>query len=229
MAEVQYGELGDTLYFHFAANDTAGSAGDGASAASDVRLCGAAAGAAPVHSPSPTLLSHANYPAGCYEIEVQATAGNGYATNSTYAVFSTLAIDAQNPVGYVGKFSLGKLQTAADLGFFETTVASVTSQSIIVLTDGSTADDAYNMRLIQIQDASDGRFMDVVKPSDYTGSTKTLTLSTPTSTFSVAAGDTVRIYKDFHPELVVTLADLRKILGSALGGAGSVGNPWGPA
>ena len=100
----QYGALNDVFYFWFAGNDTSGSGGDGASPASDVRLAGAAADAAPVYSPTPALLSHANYPAGAYEIAITASAANGFATGNTYAVFCTLAIDSQKPTGCVGSF-----------------------------------------------------------------------------------------------------------------------------
>ena len=99
-------EIEDTLYFWFAANDTGGSAGDGASAAADVRLAGAAADAAPVLSPTPTLLSSASYPDGCYEVAVEATTANGFAAGNDYAVFCTLAIDSQNPAGIIGEFRL---------------------------------------------------------------------------------------------------------------------------
>jgi len=100
----QYTAIDDTVYFWFAGNDTSGSGGDGASPAADVRLAGAAADAIPTYSPTPVLLSHANYPAGAYEIAIAATAGNGFATGNTYAVFCTLAIDSQNPTGFVGSF-----------------------------------------------------------------------------------------------------------------------------
>ena len=107
----QYAALGDTVYFWFAANNTSGSGGDGASPAADVRLAGAAADAAPVYSPTPVLLSHVNYPAGAYEIAIAATAGNGFATNNVYAVFSTLTIDSQNPTGFVGSFDLKPVES----------------------------------------------------------------------------------------------------------------------
>ncbi|MCK4498897.1 hypothetical protein KAU11_00190 [Candidatus Babeliales bacterium] len=123
----QYATLEDTVYFWFAANDTSGSGGDGASPAADVRLAGAAVDAIPVLSPTPVLLTHVNYPAGCYEVAVAATAGNGFAANNTYAVFCTLAIDAQNPTGFIGGFDLkpvianakqlgGTNQTGRDIG-----------------------------------------------------------------------------------------------------------------
>jgi hypothetical protein len=123
----QYGTLEDTIYFWVAANDTSGSGGDGASPVADVRLAGAAVDAIPILSPTPTLLTHANYPAGCYELAVAATAANGFAANNTYAVFCTLAIDSQNPTGFVGSFDLkpilanakqlgGTNQTGRDIG-----------------------------------------------------------------------------------------------------------------
>jgi len=112
----QHAALESTVYFWFAANDTSGSGDDGATAAADVRLAGGGASDAPVLSPSPALLSHANYPAGCYEVAVAATTGNGFAANSTYAVFCTLAVDGQNPTGFIGSFTLTAMATAAALG-----------------------------------------------------------------------------------------------------------------
>jgi len=102
----QFAALDDTVYLWFAANDTSGSGGDGATPAAHVRLAGAAADAAPVYSPTPALLSHASYPAGAYEIAIVASAANGFATGNTYAIFCTLAIDSQNPTGFIGSFDL---------------------------------------------------------------------------------------------------------------------------
>src|SRR5690606_25140274 len=99
----------------FAANDTAGSGDDGASAVFDVRLGGAAADAAPVYSGNATLLSHANYPAGCYEIEIPATEENGFAEGETYGVFCTLAVDGQNPSGHIGSFQISAPLSAESL------------------------------------------------------------------------------------------------------------------
>jgi len=101
-----YGTLGDSFYFWFGSNDTSGSGNDGASAAADVRLAGDDVSAAPVLSPSPGLLTHINYPAGCYEVAVAAAEGNGFAAGNTYAVFATLAVDSQNPTGFIGSFTL---------------------------------------------------------------------------------------------------------------------------
>ncbi len=110
---MQYATIEDTLYFWFGSNDTAGSGADGASAVFDVREGGASASAAPVLSGSATLLTHANYPAGAYEIAVDATAGNGFAANKSYGVFCTLAVDSQNPTGLVGVFRLAPVPANA--------------------------------------------------------------------------------------------------------------------
>ncbi len=109
MSGHQHATLEDTVYFWFASNDTSGSGDDGASALFDVREAGAAASAAPLLSGTPDLLSHANYPAGCYEVAVAATAANGFAAGDTFAVFCTLAVDSQNPSGFVGSCTLGPI------------------------------------------------------------------------------------------------------------------------
>jgi len=98
----QYGALDDTFYFHFASNTTLGAGGDGASPLCSVRLCGAAANAAAVYKPTPTLLTHADYVDGAYEISIVASAANGFAAASTYAVFCSLTISAVNPNGFIG-------------------------------------------------------------------------------------------------------------------------------
>lgn len=102
----QYATLEDTVYFGFASNATDGSADDGSTPLFDVRLCGAANNAAPVLSGTPTLLTHANYSAGAYEVAVAATAANGFAAGSTYLVFVTLTVSAVTPASCVGSFTL---------------------------------------------------------------------------------------------------------------------------
>ena len=102
----QYATLEDTVYFGFGANLTSGAAGDGASPLFDVRLAGGAAGDAPILSGTPTLLTHANYSDGCYEVAVAATAANGFAAGNTYLVFVTLTIDSVTPAACIGSFTL---------------------------------------------------------------------------------------------------------------------------
>lgn len=136
----KHATLEDTVYFHFAANDTSGSGGDGASPAAHVREAGATITDAPLESPTPALISHASFPAGCYEVAVAATAANGFALNGTYAVFCTLAIDSQNPTGYIGSVVLDNFKASIGAmvpGAAEAGTLSVTqmSSSVVEATD----------------------------------------------------------------------------------------------
>ena len=160
--------IGDTVYFWFAANDTSGSGGEGATPLFDVREAGAAAGAAPLLSGTPTLLTHADYPAGCHEIAVAATVGNGFAADDTFSVFCTLAIDAQNPSGFVGDCTLTPLATEAKQDIIDanidillealilqsTTIATLASQTSFTLAAGSADNDPYVGATVVVVDAS---------------------------------------------------------------------------
>jgi hypothetical protein len=105
----KYAEIGDVVYFWFAANATTGAAGDGATPLYDVRLAGAAAGAAPTASGTPTLLTHADYSDGLFEIAISTTAWAA----GEYAVFCTLTISTVNPAGFCGSFKLRAVGAAA--------------------------------------------------------------------------------------------------------------------
>jgi len=109
MSQYKYAEIGDTVYFWFAANTTAGTAGDGATPLYDVRLAGGAAGDAPTASGTPTLLTHANYTDGLHEIAVDTT---GYSAGE-YAVFCTLTISSVNPAGFCGSVKVRTAGTGA--------------------------------------------------------------------------------------------------------------------
>lgn len=115
MSGHQYEALENTVFFYFGANDTSGSGGDGATPLFDVREAGAAASAIPLLSGTPTLLTHANFPAGCYEVAVAATAANGFAEGDVFSVFATLAIDSQNPTGFIGSCKLTPHATSAQV------------------------------------------------------------------------------------------------------------------
>ena len=125
MSGHQTATIEDTVYFWFASHNTSGSGNDGASALFDVREAGAAASAIPLLSGTPALLSHANFPAGCYEIAVAATTGNGFAADDTFAVFCTLAVDSQNPTGMVGSCTLTPLAKAAALQTVDNEIATI--------------------------------------------------------------------------------------------------------
>ncbi len=103
MAIHRHAAVDDTVYFWFAANDTGGSAAAGTSPLADVRKAGDASTQAPSWSPTVTgPLSHASYGTGIYEIPVTVGAGSGCAAGDEYAVFATLTVDSENPLGFVG-------------------------------------------------------------------------------------------------------------------------------
>lgn len=99
-------KLGDVIPFGFGSNDTSGSGDDGATPVAVVMRDGAADNAAPVHEPTPVLLTHPNVPAGSYRLLITASVGNGYVNGESYLVYCSLAVDAQNPTGFLGGFSL---------------------------------------------------------------------------------------------------------------------------
>lgn len=76
-----------------------------------------------------------------------------------------------------------------------TTVASINSQTSIVLTAGADFDDAYNDQSIVLYDASNNDYPSVRKVSDYTGATKTVTLDSAPDFTIAASGDGVKIFQ----------------------------------
>ncbi len=180
----QHKTLEDTVYFWFAANDTAGSGSDGASAAADVRLAGAASDAAPVLSPTPSLLSHASYPAGCYEVAVAATSANGFSAGATYGVFCTLAVDSQNPSGFVGSFALAPV------------IANVKE-----ISDDSAAADNLEL-LIENGKGSDHKILLSTDAQDLSTS-----LDVRTKSFNASLGLTTQMKADVNAEADKALTD----------------------
>lgn len=75
----------------------------------------------------------------------------------------------------------------------DTTIATLSSQTSFTLTDGSTDDGAYNNCTIVIEDASTSTQKAVGLVSDYTGSTKTITLKYDPGIFTMATSDKVYI------------------------------------
>jgi hypothetical protein len=103
---LRHASLNDTVYYWFGLNSTAGAGDDGASPTFAVRLGGASSSGAPTYTGTPTLLTHATYTPGSYEIEVPATAGNGFAAAGSYGVFCSALVSSVNPTGYVGGLNL---------------------------------------------------------------------------------------------------------------------------
>lgn len=115
--------------------------------------------------------------------EINADGGNG-----TGAYLNTTdALEAIRDRGDSGAWG----GTSSDV-LITTTIATVTSPTVLVLTSGSPDNDVYNDQLAIITDAATSTQKAVSIVLDYIGSSKTLTLlSTPG--FTVASGDTISI------------------------------------
>ncbi len=110
----QYSKIGDTVYFHFASNSAAGDGTDATTALFQVREAGATASNTPTYISSPTLLSNALYPDGCYEISVPATTVNSFVEGRRYAVFCNVAVSSHTPSGLVGAFALAPVPASVE-------------------------------------------------------------------------------------------------------------------
>ena len=84
-------------------------------------------------------------------------------------------------------------QKVNDLYMSHTTIATLASQTSFTLTNGSSQDDAYNNSMVVIEDAEDPTLKAVGYVLDYTGSSKTVTLSYDPGVFSIVAGDKICI------------------------------------
>jgi hypothetical protein len=73
-----------------------------------------------------------------------------------------------------------------------TTIATVTSQTVLILTEGTGETDAYKDMLVIVTDQDTANQKSRAMVASYAGNTKTLTLSAA-CTFEVAIGDTVEI------------------------------------
>ena len=74
-----------------------------------------------------------------------------------------------------------------------TTIATLASQTSFTLTAGSADDDAYNDAIAVITDSATSTQKAVGTISDYTGSTRTVTLAADPGIFTMAVGDTIDI------------------------------------
>ena len=103
--------------------------------------------------------------------------------------------------GASAKYTVGALSNAPSGGggsgtesdlMVSTTIATLTSQTVFTLTDGSADNDAYNDQLVVITDASTSTQKSRGIVSDYVGATKTVTLRAAPG-FTIATGDGVAI------------------------------------
>jgi len=188
----EYAEVGDTVYFGFGLNDSSGADDADSTPVFDVREAGATASDAPTLSGNCTLLSHANYEKGAYEVGVACTSANGFVADTTYLLYVSATVNTTVYSSMIGTIKTSPLTTARDLGQMKkTTVASVNSQISIVLTAGSGDNNAYTGCQVLFED-SDGD-PSARHVTGYTAATKTLTFSEAPD-FTIAATDKVTIF-----------------------------------
>lgn len=112
-----------------------------------------------------------------------------YAAGSQYwVVISSVTVDAATVNFVLATFRIG--YQGAHLN---TTIASLSSQTSFTLTNGPAEDDALNGSMVLIHDVASAVQKGYAVVSDYTGSTKTVTLLAGT-TFTAAATDNIAFY-----------------------------------
>jgi hypothetical protein len=116
------------------------------------------------------------------------TTAGFYAAGSEYLVaIDAVTVDAVTTGGWIARFRIG-YPTA----IFDTTIATLASQTSFTLTVGPAEDDALNDQWCIIHDVASAVQSGKAIISDYTGSTKTVTLAAGT-TFTAAATDNISI------------------------------------
>lgn len=78
-------------------------------------------------------------------------------------------------------------------GAHKTTIATLASQTSFTLTTGASDDDAYNSWIVIVEDVSTNYQVAAGVVKDYTGSTKTITLSADPGVFTMAATDLITL------------------------------------
>lgn len=111
-----------------------------------------------------------------------------FAAGSEYLVaIDSVTIDGVTVGAWIGRFRIGYPGS-----WFDTTIASLSSQTSFTLTSGPAEDDALNGCRVIIHDVASGVQCGQAVVLDYTGSTKTVTLVAGT-TFTAAATDNISV------------------------------------
>src|SRR5574343_657639 len=123
------------------------------------------------------------------------TTAGFYAAGSQYwIVVSSITVDAGTINFIAGTFRIGIPDAVLN-----TTIATLDSQTSFTLTAGPAEDDALNGCVVYIHDVASAVQGGWAVVSDYTGSSKTVTLMAGT-TYTVAATDNVAIFSPVNPK-----------------------------
>jgi hypothetical protein len=116
------------------------------------------------------------------------TAGFWNAGSEYLVAIDAVTVDGVTTGGWIARFLIG--YPDANLN---TTIATLSSQTSFTLTAGPAEDDALNGCVVAIHDIASAVQMGYAVVADYTGSTKTVTL-TAGVTFTAAAGDNISVF-----------------------------------
>jgi hypothetical protein len=118
-----------------------------------------------------------------------------YASGSQYwVVVSSITVDAGTISFIAATFRIGYPDA-----ILNTTIATLASQTSFTLTAGPAEDDALNGCVVCIHDVASAVQSGFAVVSDYTGSTKTVTLAAGT-TFTAAATDNIAVFPPANPK-----------------------------
>lgn len=135
------------------------------------------------------------------------TAGFWAAGSRYFVVIGDVTVDSQTVRFVAATFDIGYPDAVIN-----TTIATLASQTSFTLTAGPAEDDALNGCQVIIHDVASAVQLGVGTISDYTGSTKTVTLAAGT-TFTAAASDNISI---------LPRGDVTHVNGVAASGSGTV-------
>jgi hypothetical protein len=111
-----------------------------------------------------------------------------YSAGGEYIVaIDAVTVDGISTGGWIARFIIGYREA-----LYNTTIASLSSQTSFTLTAGPAEDDALNGREVILHDIASAIQFSSGIVLDYTGSTKTVTLAAA-PTFTIAAGDNVSV------------------------------------
>lgn len=145
-----------------------------------------------------------------------------YAAGSQYwVVVSSVTIDAATVNFILCTFRIGYPNA-----LFNTTIATLSSQTSFTLTAGPAEDDALNGCVVCIHDVASAVQMGYAVVSDYTGSTKTVTLAAGT-TFTAAATDNIAIYPPTNLHLIAGSAVSTSSAQLGVNVVNAAGTAWG--
>lgn len=115
-----------------------------------------------------------------------------------YVTCGPITIDAATINFVPATFQIGQ-----EAAVHNTTIATLASQTSFTITDGSADDDAYNGCPVYVQAIASAIQVAIGVVSDYTGSTKTVTLAADPAIYTMAAGDHISL---FMPSNVVAIS-----------------------